>query len=136
MKDPSSLRSSGLKLRKNAQIVLEQRPDIRNVELDHGAAIQPQSEGEAAPLLGIDADVAQHLRMDHPAAEDLHPAGLRTGAAARAFAVEARHVDFRGWCGEREEARGHAHLQLLAEEALDEVLERSAQVSEVDAFVD
>src|SRR5229473_2015227 len=79
-------------LLQHPQIVLEQRPDIRNVELDQGAAIQAEAEGEAAPLLGIDADVAQYLGMDHAAAEDLHPAGLGAGAAAGAFAEDAGHV--------------------------------------------
>src|SRR5947207_15793484 len=110
MKDPSSLRSSGLELLEHPQIILEQRPDVWDAELDHRAAVQAQSEGESAPLLGIDADVAQHLRVNHPAAEDLHPAGLRADAAAGALAVEARHVDFRGRLGEREEARAHPHL--------------------------
>src|SRR6185436_1902590 len=81
---PRSLATLGMtrsELLQNPQIVLEQRPDVRHVVLDHGHAIESQAEGEAAPLLGVDADVAQHLRVNHPAAEDLHPAGLRAGAA-------------------------------------------------------
>src|SRR6266576_2309598 len=64
-----------LELPQYAQVVLEQRADVWDVELDHGAAVEAEAEGEAAPLLGVDADVAQHLGVDHAAAEDLHPAG-------------------------------------------------------------
>ena len=73
--------------------------------------------------------------MDHPTAEDLHPSRLRTGAAAGAAAEDARHVHLGRRLGEWEEARTHAHLRVRAEEPLDEVLERGAEVSDVDAFV-
>src|ERR1043165_9350801 len=99
-------------LLQHAQIVLEQRPDVGDVELEHRNAVDAEAEGEAAPLLGVDADVAQHLRVHHAAAEDLHPAGLRTGAAAGALAEDARHVDFRARLRERKKARAHAHLRV------------------------
>src|SRR6185369_4228992 len=93
-------------------------------------------EGETAPNLRVDADVAEHLRMHHAASENLHPAGLRAGAAAGSAAEDARHVDFRPRIGEWEEAGAHAHLRLGAEKAVDHVLQRGPQMSDVDALVD
>jgi hypothetical protein len=37
-------------------------------------AIHAHAEGEALVFVGVDAALAQHIGMDHPAAEDLHPA--------------------------------------------------------------
>src|SRR2546426_7243356 len=129
----SYLRECDLELLEDAQVVLEQRADVRDVELDHRHAIQTHAEGETAPFIGIDADVAQDLRMDHPAAEDLHPARLGAGAASGPFAEHTRHIHFGRRLGEGKVARPHAHLQLLAEEFPDEVLERGPEMADVDA---
>ena len=125
-----------LELLENAEVVLEERPDVRDVVLQHRHAIDPQAEREPAPLLGVDLDVAQHLRMHHAAAEDFHPAGLGAGAAAGAFAEDARHVDFGRRLGEGEETRTHTDLRVVAEDAPDEVLDRRAQMSDVNPLVD
>ena len=43
--------------------------------LEHGDALDAHAEGETGKDLGIDAAVAQHIGMDHAAAQDLQPAG-------------------------------------------------------------
>ena len=73
--------------------------------------------------------------MDHPAAEDLHPSGLRACPAPGAFAEDARHVNFCRWLGEGEVAGTHPHLQPFAEHALDEMLERGPEMADVNSFV-
>jgi hypothetical protein len=46
------MQGGGSKLLQHPQIVLEQRPDVWDVELDHGAAVEAEAKGEAAPLFG------------------------------------------------------------------------------------
>ncbi len=47
-----------------------------------GSALEAEPEGEAAPLVRVEADVGEHLRVDHAGAADLDPAGpLARGAA-------------------------------------------------------
>src|SRR5205085_11336198 len=93
-------------------------------------------EGETAPLFGIDSTIPEYLRMHHAASEDFHPSRLGAGAAAGAFAAEARHIDFRGRLGEWKEARTKSHLRFGTEEPSDKVLECGAQMSDVNSFVD
>src|SRR5207248_3383066 len=81
-------------LLQNAQIVFEKRANVRDIELDHRGAIEAEAERESAPLIRIDTHVSQHLRMNHAAAEDLHPAGVGAGAAALPAAEGAGHVHF------------------------------------------
>src|SRR5438552_18774965 len=89
------LRVSSSKLLQHAQIVFKKRTNVRDVELDHRRAIEAETERRSTPLVGIDSDIAQHLRMNHAAAENLTPAGERTGVAPLASAEDAGHVDFR-----------------------------------------
>ena len=65
---------------------------------------------------GSMATVAQHVRMDHAAAGDLQPFGLRIAPLMNATSISARGF------GERKERRTKAHLQVVAlEEATQEV---------------
>jgi hypothetical protein len=85
---------------------------------------------------GIEPAGAQHVRMHHAAAEDLHPVGAfaelddRTGAVALDVNLEAR---FR----EREEGRAEAHRHAVdLEEGLAELFEHPAHVATLALLVD
>src|SRR5437867_4766259 len=132
----TAAKSCRSELLQHAHVVLEQRADVRDVVLDHRGAVESESERESAPHIGIDPYVAQHLRMNHSAAEDLHPAREGAGVASLAATKHARHVDFRRWLREGEVARTHAHREIGSEQTLDELLERRAQMADVNAFVD
>ena len=93
--------------------------------LQHRDPLEAHAEGEARPLLGVVAlDEAEHVRVDHAGAEDLDPARVLAGAAARAVAQEAGDVELDARLGEREEVRAQQDLAVGAEQLAGEVLER------------
>src|SRR5207244_6244266 len=60
-------------LPQEGEVVLIEAPDVRDAVLQHRDALDAHAERETGVRLGIDAAVLEHLRMDHAAAEDLHP---------------------------------------------------------------
>src|SRR4051794_21578216 len=72
--------------------------------------------------------------MDHPTAEDLHPARALADGAACAAAHTALHVHLGGRLREREEARAEARAR-RAEESFGKPAERRLEVDEGDALV-
>src|SRR5260370_7725118 len=75
-------------LSQEAQVVLEEQPEVVDPVLEHRDALDPHAERPPGDLLGVVADVPQHLRMHHPRAQDLDPAALLAQPAARAAAHE------------------------------------------------
>src|SRR5207253_10666157 len=73
-------------LLQEAQVVLEEQSQIVDAVLQHRDALDTHAERPAGDLLGIVADVAQHLRMHHARAQDLEPAPLLAEPAAVAVA--------------------------------------------------
>src|SRR5579875_2910404 len=71
-----------------AQVALVERAQIGDAVLQHRHALDPHAEGEALPLARIDPAIGEHLRVHHPAAEDLEPV-----AAAAEFARLAVPAD-------------------------------------------
>src|SRR4051812_47922074 len=122
------------------QIVLEQDAEVRHAVTQEGDALDPHPEREALHLFGLVAvvlDEAEHVRVDHPRAEDLDPAralaervARAVGEVALAAAVEARHVDLDARLGEREVAGADVHLALGAEDRAGELSENPDQVAE------
>jgi len=81
-----------------------------------GAAGRPargRSRIEAAPLVGVDADVGEHGRVDHAGAAHLQPARSTCTSGSRAAADAARHVRLDRRLGEREVVRAEADAPLL-----------------------
>src|SRR5580692_12457867 len=73
------------KLSQEAHIILKKHLDIVDTILEHGQAVDADSEGEAAHLLRIVLDEAVDGRIHHARAEQLNPActlTLRTSSAA------------------------------------------------------
>ena len=75
-------------LLREADVAGEHLAEVADAVALLGHAVDAEAEGEAAPLLGIDAAVAQDVRVDHAAAAELEPVaaracGCRTRRTAR-----------------------------------------------------
>src|SRR5215813_12640589 len=91
---------------------------------------------EAVVLVWIDAAVLEHVRMHHPAAEDLHPV-LAFAETHLVLALAALDIGFERGLGERKERGPEAHLDPVdLEKRLAEFFEDPFQVTKMRAFVD
>ena len=113
-----------------AQIGVEHVAQVGDAVFQHGDAVEAHAERPALVLLGIEAAVGDHLRVDHAAAEDFEPlAGLADGFGA--------DVDFGRRLGEREVRGAEAHLDLIdLEEGFAELFQAPLHVAEVRGLVD
>src|SRR4051794_41968027 len=75
-------RGSASELRQNPEVPFPERTDVGEVVLQLRDALDPAAEGEARPLLGIDADVLEHTRVDHPGTAHLEPARVAAGGGS------------------------------------------------------
>src|SRR5690606_27806504 len=91
-------------LAQEAHVVVEEAAQVVDAMAQHGEALHAQAEREPGVLLRVDADVAQHGWMHHPAAKHLQPAG-------RTVRLLPGDVDLGRRLGEREVARPEAHLE-------------------------
>src|SRR5262249_34973476 len=119
-----------------AQVVLEEEAQIVDAVLQHRDALDAHPERPARVVLRIVADVLQHLRVHHPAAEDLEPAGLLAHTATVAVTGEAQHVHLGRGLRERKEGRPEADPRARPEHLAREELERPLEVGHRDAAVD
>src|SRR5437762_1572321 len=71
---------STLELPQEAHVVLQEEAEVGDVVLEHRQPVQPGAEGKAGIVFRVDAAVAEHLRVDHPGAQDLQPAALAASA--------------------------------------------------------
>src|SRR5438477_9415996 len=76
-------------------VALEEQSEIRYAEPGHGDALDPEAEREPREALGVVSDVLEHLRMDHPAPQQLDPPGPAARATPRAATHETRHCQLR-----------------------------------------
>src|SRR2546426_12684813 len=90
-------------LRQEAHVALEEQPDVGDAVAHHGDALRPHPEGEAGVALRVHAAGLEDRGVYHAAPQDLDPARLLAGLAARPTADRAarRHASRR--LGEREE---------------------------------
>ena len=100
-------------------VVLEDQPQVADLEVAHGEAFQTHAEGEAGILVRINAAVAQHLGVHHAGAQHFDPALALAGGAALAAALVALHVHLAARLGEREVVRAEARDRALAVELFD-----------------
>src|SRR5260370_17744951 len=101
-------------LLEESQVGFVEQADVIDVVLEHRHPLDPEAPRVAVPLLGIDAAVAQHLRMDHPAAADLEPPFVPAALAARPRADAAGHRQLEPGLGAWEVARPNSDLALFA----------------------
>src|SRR5262245_14556201 len=80
-------------VREPTRVGFEKGAQVRHAVLEHGDAVDPHAPGEALVDVGIDAAVAQHVRVHHSAAEDLHPV-LALAEAHLVLAPAALDVGF------------------------------------------
>src|SRR6185437_10335602 len=105
-------------LLEEAQVVLEEEPEVAHPVAKHCESIDAHAPCIAAVALRIDAARLEHVGMHHAAAGDLEPPGVLAGAAALAFAEHARHVDFRRRLREGKVRRPQPHREVTLEERL------------------
>src|SRR3990172_5769426 len=125
----------GAELAEEAQVVLEEEPDIVDAVLEHGDALDAHAEGPARHLLGVIAHIAEHVGMHHARAQDLDPPILLADAAALAPAEEAEHGHLGGGLREREERGAEADARAAAEHLPREEIEGAAQIAHGDVAV-
>src|SRR5579884_1969880 len=119
-----------------ANIAVEEGAEIAHAVFEHGEAVDPAAEGEALPLVGVEPAIGDDARMDHSAAQDLHPA-LVSADDPPALLDRPADIELRGGLGEGEIGRPKAHHDVVTlEEGFDEGLERPLQVAERDAPID
>src|SRR5262249_15266026 len=123
-------------VREPAHVGLEEGAKVRHAVFQHGDAVDPHTPGEALVLVWIDAAVLEHVRMHHPAAEDLHPV-LAFAETHLVLALAALDIGFERGLGEREERGPEAHLHPVdLEKRLAEFFKDPFQVTKMRAFVD
>src|SRR6516225_723041 len=89
-------------MRQPAHIGVEESAQIRHAVFEHCNTIDAHAPSEALVLVRIEAAIAQHVRMHHAAAENLHPI-LAFAEANLALVAAVLDVDFERGFGEREE---------------------------------
>src|SRR5258706_4678216 len=94
-----------LKLLQKPEIVLVEKPQIRNSVLDHDLPLDAEAEGETVPFLRIDPTIFQHLRMNHARTGDLEPALLSVHIEERV------HFQSRFDEGEKRESKANLCLR-------------------------
>src|SRR5215813_2339435 len=123
------------KLLQESDVIFVQQPDVIQLVPQRAQPIQPQSERESGEFFGIDADCAQHVRVDHSRPAHLYPARPFADAATRAVAFEAGVIDLRARFDEWEIRGAEARACFWAEEPMHEFFDRAFQVAERDAAI-
>src|SRR5258706_6779516 len=119
-----------------AQVVAGDQPDVVDAIAQHGDPLDAQPESEAAILVGIVANIAQHARINLAGATHLEPAAVLADAAAGATADDAVYVELGAGLREREVARAEANLAAGAEELAGEALQRATQMRHRGGLID
>ena len=119
-----------------SRVVAPELAEIGDAVPEHGDPLEPPAEREPRVPLGVVADELEEVRVDHPRAADLDPARVPADGAARAVADVARDERLDRRLREREVVRDELAPPLLAEQRLQQVVERALEVAERDALVD
>src|SRR5918997_4753322 len=99
-----------LKLPQEAQVALEEEPQVGDAVLDHRHAVRAHPESEARVLFRVVADLLEDRRVHHSRAEHLEPSGplAHLAAGVLSAADEAAHVHLDARLGELEVSRSQA----------------------------
>src|SRR5208283_5653101 len=95
-------------------------------------------------IVSVVPNKLEHIRIDHPASENLNPASLLAWPAGRIIraapptpaANEARNKHLGARLGEREKRRTKTRLHARPEKFLHGMIERPLQIAESDVGVD
>src|SRR5262249_34098133 len=119
-----------------AHVCFEECAQVIHAVLQHRDAIDPQTPGKTLIFVWIEPAIAEHIRMHHPAAEDLQPV-VAFAEANFTFVALALDVDFQRWLSKREERWPETHLHVVDfEKSLAEFLEDPFQMAKMRTFVD
>src|SRR4029077_3200117 len=91
-----------LELPQEAEIVVPERPDVRDAVAELRRALDAHPKREAGVLLRAPADELVEVRVDHARAAHLDPARVLADRAPGATAHEARDIGLHRRLGERE----------------------------------
>src|SRR3981189_3539542 len=123
-------------MREAADRAVEQLPEVGHAVFQHRDAVDAHAPGKALIDVGIDAAGAQHVRMDHAAAENLQPV-LALAEADLTLVAPALDVDLERGFGERKERRPKAHVDVVdLEERLAELVQNPFEMAEMRTLVD
>ena len=119
-----------------AHVRLEEGAQVWHAVFEHGEPVDAHAEGEALDLIRVEAAAAQHVGVDHAAAEDFQPVGALAEAQLAALA-RTLDVHFRRRLGEGEERGAEAHRHGLdLEEGAAERFEHPFEIGDVGRAVD
>src|SRR3982751_4583934 len=82
------------KLPEESYVILRGQPEVVDPVFQLTDTFNTHTECEAGVFVGVDAEVLQHFRMDHAAAQDLNPSRMFTNVAAAASADTTVDVHF------------------------------------------
>lgn len=102
VRDEAAASTWFLELPQKPHVALKQHPQVGNVVFETRHALDTYTKGEARIDFRIDARIAQHVRIDHAAAQDLEPSRSLAEAATFAVTNAAAHVHFSRRLRERE----------------------------------
>src|SRR5262249_13616348 len=111
-------------------------PNVIDSVLEHSQALDAHAEGKSTPLVRIDRHSQEHIRINHPTAEQLEPAAVPACSAAGPHAKRTLAIEFRAWLGEWEKIRSEARVERLTEQYPDEFVECSLQLPECYVPID
>src|SRR3546814_18895883 len=60
-------------MRQPPEVAVEEGAEVVHAIFQHREPVDPDPEGEALPLVGVEPAVRDHAAVDHAAAEQLHP---------------------------------------------------------------
>ena len=106
---------SPFELPEEAGVVLGEEAEVADTVLEVGNALDTHAESVAGIDAGVDAAGLKVVRVDHTAAENLHPAGVFAEAASLAATDIAADVHFGTRLGEWEVTRAETYLRVGTE---------------------
>ena len=86
---------SQFKLLQEAQIVLEEQPQVVDAVFQHGNALHTHAEGKACVFLWVDAAGNENIGVAHAATKDFNPTSMLADVAAFAATDVARDIHLR-----------------------------------------
>ena len=123
-------------LLEEARVVFREHTEVADTVLQVGDALDTHTEGVAAIDGAVDAAGFEHVRVNHSATEDFHPAGVLAEAAAFTAADVTADVHLgAGFC-EREVAGTQTDFRIGAEHLTGKGEEHLLQVGERYVLID
>ena len=126
---------SPFELPEEAGVVFGEEAEVADTVLEVGDAFDTHAESVAGIDAGVDAAGLKVVRVDHTAAENLHPAGVFAEAASLAAADIAADVHLGTRLGEWEVTRAEAYLRVGTEHLTGKGEQHLLEVGEADVPV-